>query len=66
METVWGEVVGWEMRELKQGVRTERSGNYCTAENNPKETVTVQKIHADIGHVSIKYQYFLRCFCYYS
>ncbi len=33
METVWGEVVGREMRQLKEGVRTERSGNYCTAEN---------------------------------
>ncbi len=33
METVWGEVVGGEMRQLKEGVRTERSGNYCTAEN---------------------------------
>ncbi len=29
---MWGEVVGGEMRQLKEGVRTERSGNYCTSE----------------------------------
>lgn len=41
MEIVQGEVVGGEMRQLKEGVRTERGGNYCTAEKQPKETVTV-------------------------
>lgn len=25
-----GEVVGGEMRQLKEGVRTERGGNHCT------------------------------------